>query len=84
MDADAGIAGAGTTGDQADTRLTGQLAIGLRHVGGADRNGLAHGPDRSPAGVVERERERDLRTGMLNAGTVEEYAQDANFEYDFE
>ncbi len=33
--ADGGMAGAGPTGDHADAGLAGQLAIGLRHVGGA-------------------------------------------------
>ncbi len=34
MDADTGMGGTRSTGHHADTRLAGQLAIGLRHIGG--------------------------------------------------
>ncbi len=35
VDADRGMGGAGAAGDEADTGLAGQLAIGFGHVGGA-------------------------------------------------
>ena len=35
MDADRGVGGAGSAGDEADAGLAGELAVALRHVGGA-------------------------------------------------